>query len=378
VVKFKNVGTCVINLVQVGDANYLPATKLMQTFTVIKADQAITIQSSAPAAQVAGAIYTPLAVSSSGLQVMVSVDASSTSICSLTSAAVSFLAAGTCTLNFNQAGNGNYYAAPQVQQLVTVSPGAQKISINTITNAGVMSGTAPLPVAVAKSGLPVSVSIDASTANVCSISPTGITFLAAGICTVDFDQAGNGNWSAASTVQKNITVAKGIQTFVTVSTAPAAMTVGDTYVVSATTSLVGYAVTVTSPSNKICTVSGLTVTAIGSGFCLLTITQAGDSNWKSVAVSQSIAVLAKGQTITSISTPLTSPVKDGVYKPTGTTSSGLAVTVTVDASSASVCSLTGGTVRVKATGSCMLVFNQAGSSAYLPAAPVVQLLSVSL
>ena len=36
-------------------------------------------------------------------------------------ATITFIAEGTCTVNANQAGNGTYNAAPQVQQTFTVS-----------------------------------------------------------------------------------------------------------------------------------------------------------------------------------------------------------------------------------------------------------------
>ena len=43
---------------------------------------------------------------------------------------VSLVGAGTCTINANQAGNGSYQAAPQVQQSFTVSRGTQTITFH--------------------------------------------------------------------------------------------------------------------------------------------------------------------------------------------------------------------------------------------------------
>jgi large repetitive protein len=58
----------------------------------------------------------------SGNPVTFSIDPSSTSGCSISSTTVSFpRPAGTCVIDANQAGNGTYAAAPQVQQAFTVS-----------------------------------------------------------------------------------------------------------------------------------------------------------------------------------------------------------------------------------------------------------------
>ncbi|MEY2837668.1 MAG: hypothetical protein RLZ46_1050, partial [Actinomycetota bacterium] len=55
----------------------------------------------------------------SGLTPVVSVDSSSSAICSVSAGVVSAIGVGTCTLNLNQAGNSTYASAPQVQQSFT-------------------------------------------------------------------------------------------------------------------------------------------------------------------------------------------------------------------------------------------------------------------
>ena len=49
-------------------------------------------------------------------------------MCSIAGSTVSFIGAGTCVINANQAGNANYTPAPQVQQSFAVGQGAQTIS----------------------------------------------------------------------------------------------------------------------------------------------------------------------------------------------------------------------------------------------------------
>ncbi len=113
-------GTHNIVATYAGDSNFDDSTSNTVSQVVNVANQAITYTSTAPSATVGGATYTPTAISTSGLTVAITVDASSSSICTISGGVVSFIAAGTCTLDANQAGNSNYNAATQVQQAVTV------------------------------------------------------------------------------------------------------------------------------------------------------------------------------------------------------------------------------------------------------------------
>ncbi|MBL0218681.1 MAG: hypothetical protein IPQ07_32995 [Myxococcales bacterium] len=107
---------------QAGDANYNAAPQAQQSFAVGKGDQTISFTSTAPAPGVAGGpTYTVTATATSGLTVTFSIDPSSAAVCSIASSTVTFLTIGTCTINANQAGNTNFNAAPQVQQMVTVA-----------------------------------------------------------------------------------------------------------------------------------------------------------------------------------------------------------------------------------------------------------------
>ena len=74
-----------------------------------RATRPSSFTSTAPAsATVGGATYTPAATATSGLTVAITVDSSSSSVCTISGGVVTFIAAGTCTLDANQAGNGTY------------------------------------------------------------------------------------------------------------------------------------------------------------------------------------------------------------------------------------------------------------------------------
>ena len=104
------------------DTFFAPTTGYLNVATDNRLSQTITFTSTAPSnAEVGGPTYTPTATATSGLSVVFTIDASASSVCSISAGEVSFLAAGTCVINANQEGDANYQAAPQVQQSFTVS-----------------------------------------------------------------------------------------------------------------------------------------------------------------------------------------------------------------------------------------------------------------
>jgi hypothetical protein len=79
--------------------------------------QTITFTSPPPPNAVVGGPSYPVSATggASGSPVSFSVDASSSSVCSISGSTVSFIGVGTCVIDANQAGNAAYSAAPQVQ-----------------------------------------------------------------------------------------------------------------------------------------------------------------------------------------------------------------------------------------------------------------------
>ena len=127
---------------------------------------------------VGGATYTPTATATSGLAVTLTIDASSSSVCSLSAGKVSFTAFGTCIIDANQAGNATYAAAPQVQQSVSVGQGSQAIIFtSSAPGSAVVGGATYSPTATGgASGNPVVLTIDATTSAVCSITGGAVSF----------------------------------------------------------------------------------------------------------------------------------------------------------------------------------------------------------
>jgi hypothetical protein len=120
---------------------------------------------------------------------------------------VSFVGAGTCTIDANQAGNGTYQAAAQVQQSFAVGLGSQTITITSNPGNNVHHQNPPYTItATSTSGLAVVFTTDPSSAGVCSVSGSTVTFSAKGQCTIYADQPGNANWLPAPQAQQSFRV----------------------------------------------------------------------------------------------------------------------------------------------------------------------------
>ena len=142
------------------------------------------------------------ATSTSGLTVAFT--SATTGVCTVSGTSITFVGPGTCTINANQAGNGTYAAAPQVQQSFAIAYLTQTISFDALTGATLGVSSAPLIKASASSGLGVSLS--SATPGVCAVSGSIISMLNPGTCTISASQAGNGTYSAAPTVTQSFSI----------------------------------------------------------------------------------------------------------------------------------------------------------------------------
>jgi hypothetical protein len=113
-------GTCAVMYDQAGSANYNAASEVTESVTAIKASQSITVTKPAPSAAALGTHFT---VAASGGGSGTAVTFSSGGSCSNSGATFTMTSAtGTCTVRFDQAGNGNYDAAPEVTETVKAVP----------------------------------------------------------------------------------------------------------------------------------------------------------------------------------------------------------------------------------------------------------------
>jgi len=283
-------------------------------------------------------------------------------VCRVFGTTVALVAAGTCTIQATQAGNANWAAATPVNQSFQITPRSQTITFAALSNRAF--GSAPFTVgATASSGL--AVSFTSQTTPVCTVSGTTVTLVAAGACTIQATQAGNANWGAATPVNQSSQVTPGSQN-ITFAALSSRLFSSAPFTVGATASS-GLAVSFTSQTTPVCTVSGTTVTLVAAGACTIQATQAGNTNWGAATpVNRSFQVTQRGQIITfgalsnrALGTP---PFTVGA-----TASSGLAVSF--NSQTAPVCTVSGTTVTLVAAGTCRIQATQAGNTDYAAATP---------
>ena len=203
-VSFNHAGSCVLDATQSGGSGYSPAPRAQKTIVVGKGSQKIAF--TAPSNGTVGESVWLSPIASSRLTPVLSVDKTTTkSACSVSGDVVNFNHAGSCVLDAKQTGNADYTAAPEVQRTITVGKGSQRITFNAPPQGTVGGSTVLDP--TASSGLPVALSVDATTTHsACSLSSGKVSFKHVGSCLLDAKQAGNADYAAVPQVQRTITV----------------------------------------------------------------------------------------------------------------------------------------------------------------------------
>ena len=359
-------GSCTLRATQAGNANYSAAPNVDQSFIVSPASISQTISFGVLGSQTFGAV--PFAISataSSGLPV--SFASLTAPVCTLSGNTVSIVAAGTCTIEASQAGNASYAAAPNVNQSFTVAKATQTITFGALTDRPL--GTAPFSIgATASSGL--AVSFASLTTPVCTVSGSTLTLVAAGTCTIQASQAGNGNYAAAANVNQSFSVTSLLSQ--TISFAP----LGDKvigaapFALSATASS-GLPVGFASSTTPVCTLSGTAVTLITTGTCTIQASQAGNATYAAAPnVSQSFNVTSlTPQTIAFVALGNHS-LGAAPFAVAASATSGLPVSFA--SLTTPVCTSSGSTVTLVTVGTCTIRASQAGNATYAAAPNVDQ------
>lgn len=160
---------------------------------------------------------------------------------------------------------------------------------------------------------------------------------------------------------------------------PADKTLAESPVILAATASSGLAVSYSSTTPQVCTVSGATVTLLKTGLCTITATQAGNSTYKAASpVTQSFTVnpapAKQDQTIT-FAQPADKTLGAAPFTLATSASSGLAVSLSSD--TPAVCTVSGATVTLVAAGTCTITATQAGNAAFNAAQSVTRSFQVN-
>ena len=130
---------------------------------------------------------------------------------------------------------------------------------------------------VASSGLPVT--IETSPPGLVSLSNSKITMLGVGTVTLTASQVGNANFSPAAPVTTSFVIKRSFQTIRPFAPIASRVLSSTPFTISLPVSTSGLPVIVTaSPSNRV-SISGNTITMLGTGLVTMTASQGGTSNF---------------------------------------------------------------------------------------------------
>jgi hypothetical protein len=262
--------------------------------------------------------------------------------------------------------NSTNYAGSIIDSFF-VNKANQTVSITPIPDQ--QFSTSPFNVAAsASSGLPVTLTVSTTPANIASVSGNTITLTGLGTVYVNAVQNGNENYNASFVVSDTFVVTKGNQT-ITFADIPD-HAIGDTLVLIAKASSglpVSYSIA-TIPTSGVAKLSHDTIT-LGNvtGTVTVTATQAGNSNYNSTQIQKTFNVTGKSQTITFAAIP-NKILGDAPFAISATASSGLPVSFRIVSGPATV---NNDTITPTNDGIVVVEANQSGNNVYA-AAPAVQ------
>ncbi|QGW66406.1 autotransporter domain-containing protein [Lysobacter soli] len=212
------------------------------------------------------------------------------SVCTVAGNTVTMLAAGTCSLTADQAGDGHYNAAPQVTLDVAIGTATQTITGFSATPTAPVyapNGTFALAAVGGASGNPVTFA--STTPAVCTVAGNVVTMQAAGTCALTADQAGTNDYVAAPQVALQVVIGRATPTLSWLG--EMSRVVGEAaFDLPDPGSDSRGAFTFTSSNPAVATVSGRRVTIVGAGVTTLVATQAADGNYAQGTVSATLTV----------------------------------------------------------------------------------------
>lgn len=221
----------------------------------------------------------------------------------------------------------------------------------------------------------LTVALASGTTSVCTVSGFVVTLVTGGTCTLTASQPGNGNYLAATSVERSFQVTEAPQTITFAQPADRAWS-ASTFDVAPTASS-GLTVTLASGTTSVCTVSGFTVTMVRTGTCTLTAAHAGNANFVAASLPRSFLVTGASQsalTATADSYSLTVGGTTGVGASGGTGTGEVTYAVT---SGVDHCTLAGTTLTATAAGTCVVTATKAADNRYAVASDATNVITVA-
>ena len=358
-------GTTNITASQAGNTNFNPASNIVQSQVIVKADQTITFNTPNNLTYLLNGTSTLSASSSSTLTVTFT--SSLTNFATISGTTLSIIGAGTTVITASQAGNSNYNAATNVTRNQVIEKANQSITFAALANQTYSpNGVTVNLSATVNTGL--SISFISSNTNIGTISSTTLSLIAAGSTDITARAVGNDNYNQTDLVRTQ-TVDKANQTITFTLSAITYSPSGTSTLTASSNS--GLTISYTSSSTNFATVAGNTLTIVGAGTTVITAAQAGNSNYNAATnVTQSQVINKAAQTITFAALASVPYSTLGTISLTATSDSGL----TVSFASSNIYGLTldGTTLTIQGVSSSVITASQAGNVNYNAATDVLR------
>ena len=292
--------------------------------------------------------------------------------CSLSSTTLTALSGtGTCVVTADKAAGGGYAAASDTAT-ITLAKATQTITFT--QPASLANGSSQTLSYSASSGLTVTITNNSSSK--CSVSGTSVTGNSVGTCDLTASQAGDSNYSAATSVNRTFEITAPGRSLRSQSINLSGGTLP--YLTTVSLSGTGYSGTGSitfSLNSGNCSLSGNQITAQGSsGSCIVTVTIASDSTYNS-ASNNATFNLVKANQVINFTQPRNMLVGESRQSLTYSASSGLPVSLSNN--STGICSVYTSGTDPERNGTCSITASQGGNANYNPATNVTVTFTVS-
>ncbi len=344
-----------------------PANGQTYTFTPAKLSQTITF---APLSSKAfgNAAFNLTATASSSLQV--SYSSSNPAVATVSGSMVTIVGVGTTTITASQLGDIVYEAALPVAQGLTVDKADQSLNVVAIPTEKNFGDPVFTISATATSGLPVTIS--SSNTSVATVSGNTVTIVGTGSVNITVSQPGNASYNPAADIILPLTVNKGNQE-ITFSALPEKTVGAPDFQLTATSSS-GLPVSYTSSNTAVATISGSTVSIMGTGTTNITAQQVGNTNYSAAVDVVQVLVVKLPQSITFDALPVKT-FGDGNFTLSAVANSQLPVSYS--SSNTSVATVSDNVITIVGAGTTTITASQLGNGTYSAAAEVTQTLTIN-
>jgi titin len=305
--------------------------------------------------------------------------------CSVNGSSLVYTSAGSCSITATMAGSAGYGAVSSSDTTFSVNQASPSVTLAANPTSSTFGASVTLT-ATLNSGATGTVDFENGGVTVDSCGAVPLVSSSAQCVTTDLPEgsdalqvvySGDTNYQSTTSTSESFMV--GLSTQAPLSVTSISGTTGfDLTLTSSGGSGTGSISYVVSDGTATCSEpSPGVVTVNGAGTCIVTATKAGDANYSSSSSAATTVTFSAVQTLSFTSSAPTVAVMGATYAPSASSTANLAVTVSVDSSSNSVCSLNAGVVTFLTPGNCVLDANQAGDSTHAAATQVQQTIAVT-